>query len=423
MPALSASSARLALFLGLQAPHAAPAATAAAAQEAQQGEVPELMPSPLPDEPAPRPGELVGPVEALGQAIEDALEHVAEHIHPLAPEVAPPHSTQPAALAPDDATASVDARPAPPAKGFGNKLRSMFSEAVQRLKARQGSASTQAPPRPGRPPQPQAEPAADPAPAPAPAAPPAEPAAPATASEPGPAPSPPASEPAPAPQTQAELQRAPAGAQGFDTDTALTAETAQAFADAGFRFAVRYLSRQTPQAAHDLGTAEAQAILEAGLALMAVQHCAPSGWAPTEALGKQYGQAAVANAQQVGLPAGLCLWLDLEGAADGTAASDVIAYANAWFGAVAEAGFVPGVYVGAGCGLSAAELGSDLQCGLFWRSGSDSAPSVDGIGFCMVQTIDAGAAISGMAYDSDVVQADEQGKTPVWLVAAGARGG
>jgi glycoside hydrolase-like protein len=91
------------------------------------------------------------------------------------------------------------------------------------------------------------------------------------------------------------------GTQGFDSDTMIASATASALFAAGFRFAVRYLSRTEPQNPSDLGGDEAQAILNAGLALMAVQHSPLPGWAPTAALGEQYGQTAARNAASIGL--------------------------------------------------------------------------------------------------------------------------
>ena len=215
----------------------------------------------------------------------------------------------------------------------------------------------------------------------------------------------------------AAVGAAPPGAPGFDADTVLTAQTAAAFAANGFAFAIRYLSRSTPEAAGDLSATETAAILGAGLALMAVQHVAPQGWVPSLSLGRANGTAAAANAKQVGLPPGMCLWLDLEGVAASTPATAVIAYCNRWFRAVSDAGYLPGLYVGASCGLTSEQLGRDLTCRYYWQSGS-TVPDVAGAGYCMVQTISTGFDIAGVAYDRDMVQADARGATPIWAAPA-----
>jgi hypothetical protein len=205
------------------------------------------------------------------------------------------------------------------------------------------------------------------------------------------------------------------GAQGFDSDTVLAAAVAGALAAAGFVFAVRYLSRTTPQNPGDLSAGETQAILAAGLALMAVQHCPRPGWVPGAALGAQYGQAAAANAQQAGLPNGVSLWLDLEGVAAYARADGTIAYVNAWSGTVAAAGYLPGLYVGANQPLSGDELYWRLKPTRYWRSAS-TVPDIPYRGYCMAQAL-MRSPIGGVAIDRDVVMADAFGCLPSWAVS------
>ena len=215
------------------------------------------------------------------------------------------------------------------------------------------------------------------------------------------------------------VKSAPPGALGFDTDTVLSASTAAAFVADGAVFAVRYLSRTTPEAAGDLSAAEAKDILAAGLALMAVQHVSQSGWTPNQSLGTQYGNAAAANAQQVGLPTGVVLWLDLEGVASGTDANAITDYCNAWFASVSAAGYLPGTYIGANCGLTGDQIYYGLLCEYYWQSGS-RVPAVPVRGYCMVQTISQSYVFDGVAYDQNTIQADSPGDTPIWLAPAGA---
>jgi hypothetical protein len=182
------------------------------------------------------------------------------------------------------------------------------------------------------------------------------------------------------------VQDAPAGAHGFDCNVALTAATAKAMRQKGFDFCVRYLSRLAPQGGGDLSNAEAKAILGSGLALMAVQHVSRPNWVPTAALGQQFGAGAAANAQSIGLPEGLILWLDLEGIHADVEDTDVIAYCNAWFAQVESANYQTGVYVGANCILSGPELFFRLTTKHYWRSGSH-VPDIPTRGYQMVQYI------------------------------------
>jgi hypothetical protein len=219
------------------------------------------------------------------------------------------------------------------------------------------------------------------------------------------------------------VQAAKPGAVGFDTDTVLTASTASAFVTAGFAFVVRYLSLGSTESTSDLTTSEAETILQAGLALSAVQHVPYSGWSPTAQLGTEYGRNAAHNAQSVGLPAGMNVWLDLEGVISTCPATDVTAYCNAWFGEVSAAGFVPGLYVGAGAILDSDQL-SALDVQYFWKSGSGAGSRLPGScfsypspsnGYCMVQRITGTAEIDGVSYDGDVTRKDNAGQTPLWL--------
>jgi len=205
------------------------------------------------------------------------------------------------------------------------------------------------------------------------------------------------------------------GAQGFDTDASLDASSAAALAEAGFRFAIRYLSRTTPQSAGDLSPSEAQVILDAGLALMAVQHVSRPGWAPSSTLGQQYGTAAATNAGSIGLPIGLSLWLDLEGVAPYASAADVIAYVNAWAGAVRSVGYLPGLYVGANQPLSGDDLYWRLTVTRYWKSAS-KVPEIPYRGYCLAQAL-APSPIDGVSIDRDVAMADNFGALATWLIA------
>jgi hypothetical protein len=204
------------------------------------------------------------------------------------------------------------------------------------------------------------------------------------------------------------------GAQGFDSDTTIDQTSAIDLKGAGFAFAIRYLSRSTPQAPGDLSNVEAQTILNAGLALMAVQHVSRPGWAPNAALGTDYGDAAVANAALIGLPRGICLWLDLEEVAPYATAEDTIAYVNAWAAAVANGNFVPGLYVGANQPLSGDQLYWRLRLRNYWKSAS-TVPDIPYRGYQMVQAL-APSPIDGIALDRDVVLADNFGGLPCWAI-------
>ena len=223
---------------------------------------------------------------------------------------------------------------------------------------------------------------------------------------------PPAQSAPPAPGTlKGTVAAAPTGSLGFDCDFTLTTQDVESYVAQGYKFCVRYITRSQPtEQPGDLTAEEAKTILAGGLALMAVQHVAASPWYPTQALGTEYGENAVACAQEVGLPPGMNIWLDLEGVGSGTSAQNVIDYCNAWFAPLAAAGYVPGLYVGANAVLDSDELYWDLDCQHYWRSGSN-VPDVAVRGYQLFQRIPP----DGGDIDQDATRTDNLGGTALWL--------
>jgi hypothetical protein len=209
------------------------------------------------------------------------------------------------------------------------------------------------------------------------------------------------------------VKSAPVGAHGFDTDTKLSAASARNLRQAGFVFCIRYVSRADSEASSDLTTAEATAILNAGLALMPVQHVAKSGWIPSADLGTNNGKNAAKNAGSVGFPAGVNLWLDLEGASGSATSQQAIDYCNAWFTEVDKAGFVSGLYVGPQAILNGHDLFFRLRTKHYWKSASH-VPNVDNRGYQMVQSLPH--KVAGVNLDSDVTKNDDLGDAVIWLV-------
>src|SRR4029077_5547314 len=138
---------------------------------------------------------------------------------------------------------------------------------------------------------------------------------------------------------------APPGLHGIDTNTVLDWDHCTAAKARGFSFCLRYVSRGDREQANDLHEAEARTILNAGIALMPVQHVARAGWAPTQSLGTSYGRNASAHVREIGFPPGVSVWLDLEGVKSSSSHATVIDYCNAWIAEVESAVFVPGVYI------------------------------------------------------------------------------
>lgn len=203
------------------------------------------------------------------------------------------------------------------------------------------------------------------------------------------------------------------GLKGFDANSIISLNKATTILNSGYSFCARYLSRSTTQGPNDLSFSEANDILNSGLALMAVQHVAAPGWHPNSELGMEYGTNAALNAVSVGLPKGMNIWCDLEGIAIGTLATDVINYCQSWYAALHNAGYVPGLYVGADCILTGQQLFQDLSFQHYWKSLSRT-PIVEKRGFQIIQNRET--RIFNVDVDIDITQNDNLGGTVLWLV-------
>ena len=202
------------------------------------------------------------------------------------------------------------------------------------------------------------------------------------------------------------------GLLGFDTNEVVTAANAAAFFSQGYRFCVRYVSRVAQQGSSDLTAAEALVILDAGLALLTVQHVRAEGWAPTPDLGASDGVHAAYHAFTLGFPPGVNVWCDLEGVATGTPSQQVIDYCNSWYSAVAAAGYLPGLYVGANAILNGQALFESLRFSHYWKSLS-TVPDVAVRGYQMIQSNEQ--TLNGIDIDQNRTQTDLRGGTVVWL--------
>lgn len=222
------------------------------------------------------------------------------------------------------------------------------------------------------------------------------------------------------------------GSRGFDCNQQVSSKDAAAFYHAGYRFAVRYVRRQAPHS-YDISTGEVLSILNAGLGLMLVQHVAQEGllgsklalgpltWSPNVTIGHAYGAIAANEAAAVGYPRGAVLWCDLEGVALRTPAADVIAYCNAWYDAARDAGFIPGLYVGFDCGLSADQLYYKLKYSHYWAAynlNKDSYPSVRNVEMQQLPYPAPAYRVPGISYqyDGDVIRSDKKGGSPLLLL-------
>jgi hypothetical protein len=211
-----------------------------------------------------------------------------------------------------------------------------------------------------------------------------------------------------------KVQDASPGLIGFDIDETVTTSMANQLRSQGYAFCCRYLSLGDGEESGDLSNSEALTILNAGLALVAVQHVPDSGWEPTAELGTTYGTNAASNALSIGLPEGINIWCDLEGVASGTSAANVTDYCQAWYAAVFEAGYIPGLYVGANAILTGVQLNA-LSFQHYWKSMS-TVPQIPVRGYQLFQGLTV--SNNGLSVDPDMTQNDNLGGTVIWLSPA-----
>jgi hypothetical protein len=219
----------------------------------------------------------------------------------------------------------------------------------------------------------------------------------------------------------------PSGIRGFDCNFPLSFEQSASMVKHGYRFVLRYVPRVI-QAVQDLTPGEVGRILDAGLAVMPVQHVEKEGWVPSPAKGKSYGARAALSAGLCGIALGTSVWLDLEGVYLGADPEIVIGYCNTWFDEVQGAGYLPGIYVGWRAILTPDQLYRRLKFTRYWSAynlDTDLFPAVTGV--CMkqgeAQPIDypSGWSAKRAQIDTNIVTGDAKDRFPMVMAPDGWR--
>lgn len=192
--------------------------------------------------------------------------------------------------------------------------------------------------------------------------------------------------------------QASALALAFGIDTLATLTSSQALALRAFRvsFRVGYIDHVTP--------AELAAQLDAGIAFSPVTYALEFNPAHT-----------LARLAALGIPKGATVWLDVERVSAPLDKARLVSSINTWARALVAEGYEPGLYVGAGCPLSSAELYA-LAVVRYWCSASN-VPGVDVRGYCMRQLRPLEVVVAGVVVDVDVVEPDFKGGVPTFVVA------
>jgi len=196
------------------------------------------------------------------------------------------------------------------------------------------------------------------------------------------------------------------GARGADSlpfSMGGTAEQARALKAAGYDFLVGYLGSMNP--------ARLKYVLDAGLGFMPVTFAG------------EYEDGAndeIAQLRALGVPAGVSVWLDLEGMrAWKSDPKQLIAKIDAWADAVAAGGWMPCLYVGAPQPLTSAEL-HKLHVVRYWRGQGRCVDRTGALaeptnGWCMTQMFPS-VTRGGVLIDANIVGQDYRGRVPSMLV-------
>lgn len=202
---------------------------------------------------------------------------------------------------------------------------------------------------------------------------------------------------------------APFPGMGVDTVARIDAAHASGLRVAGMKFAMRYLGSLT--------AAEMAGITGAGLLLSPI--CYPpqhSGWVPVASDGAARGKSAVTQAKAIGIPAGVTIWIDLEGCRGGAALTK--AWCEAFAAELVAGGYQAGLYVGAAPGgLSSADLYALKHVTRYWESCSRGIPQPASRGWCLKQHYKPNQTCAGVIVDFNSVCNDFFGAVPMFVAA------
>ncbi|HXB28055.1 MAG TPA: glycoside hydrolase domain-containing protein [Gemmatimonadaceae bacterium] len=207
----------------------------------------------------------------------------------------------------------------------------------------------------------------------------------------------------------------PAGDAGVDTIETVTPAIAAAWKAAGKRWVLRY--------ALALTAAEVATITGEGLGLALLSYGRKSDF--SSATGASDAQAIIAHLRSIGVPLGeqLTIGVDLEDPA-GAKVADVLAYESGFAAVIVATGCTSGAYIGAGLGMTSAELYS-MKATRYYKSGSrvvDFAGDVaePQCGWTLVQGLPFNQPCGGTNVDFDCAFEDFRGRSWIGLYESNA---
>lgn len=209
----------------------------------------------------------------------------------------------------------------------------------------------------------------------------------------------------------------PPGLAGVDLVGTVTPAIAKGFRAAGKSFVMRYGKSVTPE--------EVAAITDEGMGLGFYSYGRQTDFSPQT--GQQDAEAVLDNLRVAGVPVGsmLTLLVDLE--TPKATIAEVLAYEKeGWAATVTPTGCTSGAYIGAGLGMTSAELTS-MAATRYCKSGSKvedltGAASEPMCGYCLTQVLPFNQPCGGAEVDFEFSGQDYFGRSVfmVWAVSSGA---
>jgi len=212
-----------------------------------------------------------------------------------------------------------------------------------------------------------------------------------------------------------------------DCATRVSREQADQLYAAGYRTIFRYLDRVISDPDVDdrwpinLTRPELADLLDAGLYVSLVQYYSTAyestdkGKKFSRAYGERIGNAAATNARNLGIPAGVTIWCDLEFCADAT--PEMISdYLDGWSSqvVVVSPGFDPGMYVGSNLGshdtgyMTGSALYMRPRFRSYWRAAS-IVPQIPNRGWTAVQGLPI--KLFGLELDQNMIALDHRARS------------
>jgi hypothetical protein len=170
---------------------------------------------------------------------------------------------------------------------------------------------------------------------------------------------------------------------------------------------IRYVPLPSNDSRMDISSPELARLTLSGLQVLLVQHVRFPPWHPVSCDGYYDGTVARNAALAAEYPSGCHLYCDLEGV--GGFAGDTRRYLGEWASAVRVGGYLPALYVGYECSLSADGLYALPGFSSYWSDAGHRVVSTRGVAISQRGE----RVISGIKFDGDDVAPDLLGELPM----------